>query len=149
MYSVDISNINELQKISKHLALKLSPPQIVLLEGPLGVGKTQIICFLLESLGISRKDISSPTFSLVNIYKNLKGNEVYHLDLLRLKSQDELESIGFWDIFGKPSFIFVEWWNILKEENLPADWNKLFITMQFKSTNQRTLSYRLVCKGNS
>lgn len=142
MRSVDISCINKLQAVSKHLALELSPPQIVLLEGPLGVGKTQMVCFLLESLGINRKDIRSPTFSLVNVYKNLKGNEIYHLDLFRLKNQDELESVGFWDIFRKSSLVFVEWWNILKEENLPADWKKLFITMQFKDANRRTLNYR-------
>lgn len=143
MHSVDISCINKLQTVSKHLALNLSPPQIVLLEGALGAGKTQMVCFLLEALGINRKDIRSPTFSLVNVYKNLKGNEIYHVDLFRLKNQDELESIGFWDIFRKPSLVFVEWWNILKEENLPADWKKLFITMQFKGANRRALSYRL------
>ena len=142
MYSVDVSNINELQKITSHLALKLSAPQIVLLEGSLGVGKTQMICFMAESLGVNRKDIHSPTFSLVNVYRNVKGDEVYHLDLLRLKSQDELESIGFWDIFRKPCLVFVEWWGIVKEEDLPADWNKLFIVLQFRGVSQRILNYR-------
>lgn len=144
MYSVDISDISELQKISKHLTLKLSPPQVVLFQGSLGVGKTQMICFMMESLGVRRKDISSPTFSLVNVYRNLRGDEIYHLDLLRLKNQDELESIGFWDIFRKPSLVFIEWWNILTEENLPAGWKKLFIILKFMNTNRRVLNYRFV-----
>lgn len=142
MKSVDISNINELQKISKYLALKLTSPQIILFQGPLGVGKTQMICFMAEALGIDRKDISSPAFSLINVYRNLKEDKVYHLDLFRLKSLNDLESTGFWDIFQSPSIVFIEWGNILKEDSLPVRWKKLFIELSFTGTSSRNLNYR-------
>ena len=141
MKTVDVTDIKKLKELSSRLVNTFSSSQIVLFQGPLGVGKTQMICFMAEGLGVSRKSISSPAFSLINTYKNSKGDDIYHLDLFRLNNQNELESIGFWDIFSNPSIVFIEWGNILRAEELPSRWSKLFIFLEFKEKNQRVLKY--------
>lgn len=143
MKTVDVTDIENLKELSGYLVQKLSSSQIVLLEGPLGAGKTQMICFMAECLGVNRENISSPAFSLMNVYSDSKGNDIYHLDLFRLKNSEELESIGFWDIFSNPCTVFIEWWgNLLKKEELPYEWKKLFISLQFERKDRRLLSYR-------
>ena len=116
----------------------------MLLDGPLGAGKTQLVCFMAESLGARREDIRSPAFSLINVYENPKGNDIYHVDLFRLKNLEELESTGFWDIFSNPCTVFIEWGSLLKKEELPPKWKKLFISFQFKDKEQRILSYQFI-----
>ena len=142
MKTVDVTDIKKLKELSVELVKQFSSSQVVLLQGPLGAGKTQMICLMVEELGVSRRDISSPAFSLINVYKNREGKEIYHLDLFRLENQDELESIGFWDIFSNPGIVFIEWGNRMKAEDLPADWSKLFISLEFAEKNQRILKYK-------
>ena len=141
MKTVDITDIKKLKQLSLHLADLLAPAHIVLLEGPLGAGKTQMIRFMVEALGVKEQGISSPAFSLINVYKNSKDRDIYHLDLFRLNTPEELESTGFWDIFSSPSIVFIEWADKLQKKELPFDWKKLSLKFQFTDKNQRLLSY--------
>ena len=141
MKTVDITDIKKLKQLAFQFANQMAPPYIVLLEGPLGAGKTQTIRFMTEALGVQEKDISSPAFSLINVYTNPKGWDIYHLDLFRLNTPEDLESTGFWDIFANPAIVFIEWADKLQKKELPFDWKKLFLKFQFKNTNQRLLSY--------
>ena len=108
--------------------------QVVLLCGALGVGKTTLVGFLLESLGHSAL---SPAFEVCHTYP---GNPVvHHLDLYRLKNDEDLESTGFWDIFqrdlNQKCWILIEWADRLKWDFLPPGWH--YICVQFKfSLNQ-------------
>ena len=142
MQTVDVTDIKKLKELSEDLVQKFSSSQIVLLQGPLGAGKTQMISFMAESLGVNRETISSPAFSLINVYKSSKGDEIYHLDLFRLKNLDELESTGFWDVFSNPCTVFIEWAEMLKTKELPLKWSKLFIFFEFTKGKRRILKYR-------
>lgn len=106
---------------------------IMLLHGPMGVGKTQFTKFLLEALGSN--ETVSPSFALHNSYETAHGI-VDHLDLYRLESADDLESIGFWDLFDADrGFVILEWSERLKEFGLdfalPRIWKKLNVTLAF------------------
>lgn len=105
--------------------------KLLLLEGPMGVGKTQFVIFLLGALG---GDVpTSPSFALHNSYKTTSGFSVEHLDLFRLESADDLESTGFWDLFTQnaSSVIVIEWSERLKDfgvrDQLPMSWSKIQI----------------------
>ena len=74
-----------------------SDRQIILLQGPLGVGKTFWVQAVIQALGGS--GVSSPSFSVIQSYKVQKRQNVYHVDLYRLQGDDDLESTGFWDLF--------------------------------------------------
>lgn len=82
-------------------------PQLVLLQGDLGAGKTTLTREFCRQLGCS-DEATSPTFSLINVYR---GSEklVYHIDLYRLKDIDEAFGIGIEDYIYSDNWCFVEW----------------------------------------
>ena len=130
METKKIQNLKELKKICFNLAKDLQTPQLVLLEGPLAAGKSQVVQYMAEALGFSKEEICSPTFSLINVYKKQNKETIYHVDLYRLKTEAEIENISFWDIFYSPGKVFIEWPELVKDK-LPPLWNKLFIQMDF------------------
>ena len=138
----DISSLKDLKSLARDFVRGISPPQIVLLHGPLGVGKSQMVRFMGEALGVPEKDIQSPAFSLINIYESPLG-PVSHVDLFRLKGREDLESTGFWDLFVDSAVIFIEWAELLQEE-LPSHWKKLYLFFEFSGKDQRILRWEKV-----
>lgn len=87
---------------------------ILLLKGNLGAGKTTFSQFLLKNLG-SQDEVSSPTYAIVNEYDTPKGN-VFHFDLYRMKSADEVEDIGIHEYLDNSFLCIIEWPEIYEEE---------------------------------
>tara|TARA_B100001057_G_scaffold77353_1_gene72231 strand:- start:3722 stop:4141 length:420 start_codon:yes stop_codon:yes gene_type:complete len=85
--------------------------KIVLFQGDLGSGKTTLIKLLCSDLGIN-ENVSSPTFPILNIYKNEK-TIVYHADLYRLNDVNDLNEVGFFDIINSDDWVFIEWPDIV------------------------------------
>jgi tRNA threonylcarbamoyladenosine biosynthesis protein TsaE len=102
----------ETAAIGETLAGCLRDGDVVLLHGDLGAGKTTLAKGLASALGI-QDVVSSPSFSLINEYETGSANAVtrlYHLDLYRLRSEDDLASIGFEDFMAPADGIsLVEW----------------------------------------
>lgn len=98
--------LSEIQRVAE--ALLEYPQKIFVFDAPMGAGKTTLISALCQQLGIA-ENISSPTFSLVNVYEN-KAFRVYHYDLYRLKNSEELLDIGFEDYLADhQAYHFIEW----------------------------------------
>lgn len=93
--------------LGARLAQTLRPGCTVFLKGELGVGKTTLVRGLLRALGHAGA-VKSPTFTLVEPYE-LNGWRIYHLDLYRLASPDELEYLGVRDYFDGQGVCLVEW----------------------------------------
>ena len=115
----------------------LSSQTVVLLEGPLGSGKSEWVRLCLKSLGYKHSAVS-PSFSLLVFYEIGEKN-IYHIDLYRVKSEEDLEAIDFFDLFRKPGLIFIEWADRLNDELLPADWLKVRLRFSWKN-KKRTLA---------
>jgi tRNA threonylcarbamoyladenosine biosynthesis protein TsaE len=81
---------------------------VVAFEGEMGAGKTTLIRALAATLGIA-DDVSSPTFALVNEYRDGHGKPVYHFDFYRIDSIDEAERIGASEYFDSGYLCLVEW----------------------------------------
>src|SRR5271156_5115792 len=91
------------------LAADLSPPRVVLLRGDLGAGKTTLVKGIAEGFSAANADdLTSPTFSLVHEYR---GPQVilYHIDLYRIDTERELETIGLDDLLAPNCILLIEW----------------------------------------
>lgn len=90
-------NINDTEKFAKELTDKLLPGDIICLVGDLSAGKTTLSKYIIKAFGVNN-EVVSPTFNYVkeyNIKNNKKFNRIYHFDVYRIKSTDELLEIGF------------------------------------------------------
>ena len=97
-----------------NFAKKITPLlkyKLVFLEGELGSGKTTLIKQFCKELGF-KNQVTSPTFPLLNIYKNNEKN-IYHADLYRLKNIDEINELGFYEMMESDNWFFVEWPELL------------------------------------
>jgi tRNA threonylcarbamoyladenosine biosynthesis protein TsaE len=77
-------------------------------EGEMGAGKTTFIKEVAKVLGVTEL-VSSPTFSLVNEYRGIGNQPIYHFDLYRLNNLDEARDIGLVDYYYSGKFCLVEW----------------------------------------
>ncbi len=95
-------------ELGRELAQRVRPPQLILLVGDLGSGKTALAKGLIEGLGVARsEDVLSPTFSLIHEYE---GNpKVYHIDLYRLDQLTELETLGLDELWTENAVVLIEW----------------------------------------
>ena len=102
---------HETRQIARQFAASLHPGEIVSLSGLLGAGKTVFMRGVAEYFNCAEQ-LSSPTFSLFNIYHgSLDGEELmlHHFDLYRIDSLRELEGIGFDEYLASGYLSFVEW----------------------------------------
>ena len=91
------------------LGVLLSPPKIVLLRGELGAGKTTLVKGIAEAFqAASEDDVTSPTFTLVHEYCGPNAN-LYHIDLYRVDTPRQLETLGLDDLIAKDSILLIEW----------------------------------------
>ena len=91
------------------LAPLLVPPKLVLLRGDLGAGKTTLVKGIASAFrAAAEDDVTSPTFTLVHEYRGPKTN-LYHVDLYRIDTLRELETLGLDDLRSDNSVLLIEW----------------------------------------
>ncbi len=99
---------DETVELGRTLAKEIQPPQLVLLIGDLGAGKTTLTKGLISGLGAgSMEEVLSPTFSLIHEYEG--PPKVYHIDLYRLDRVPELETLGLDDLWDQNAIVLIEW----------------------------------------
>jgi tRNA threonylcarbamoyladenosine biosynthesis protein TsaE len=93
----------------RKLAADLNPPLLILLRGDLGAGKTTLVKGIAEGFeASSADDVTSPTFTLVHQYRGPRA-ALYHIDLYRVDTERELETLGLDDLMGPDSILLIEW----------------------------------------
>lgn len=95
--------------LGRKLVSLLAPPKLVLLRGSLGAGKTTLAKGIAEGLqAASEQDVTSPTFTLVHEYRG-PSVTLYHIDLYRVDTPRQLETLGLDDLMGENNLLLVEW----------------------------------------
>lgn len=133
----------ELRQWVSAQASMLQRPCVVLLNGNVGAGKTQVVRWFCEALGAV--DVASPTFAIHHEY-NAPAGKIDHVDLYRVTSDSDLEASGFWDLLSSPqALLFVEWSARLPEDVWPPTWMALSIDLQKDSESDaaRVLNWRV------
>jgi len=104
----EIIDEDELKAIAQKILDSFPDNRIFSLHGDLGAGKTTLVRFLCEQLEVVDR-VVSPTFSLVNEYQNKKGEHIYHIDLYRIQTDQELYDLGIEEYLYGGSYCMIEW----------------------------------------
>ncbi len=129
--SLEISAVQDWDKVISVLSkMEFS---CLLLQGDLGSGKTTFVKHLVKALG-SEDSVTSPTFSLVNIYE-APHIKIVHMDLYRLESYEELFNAGIEEYLSSDAFCIIEWPEILLKSSEIA--NAVLLTIQVSDDGRR------------
>lgn len=125
----------ETERIAAELSKKLSGGEVIAFNGGLGMGKTAFVRGLARALGF-KGEVSSPTFALMNEY--IGGRlAVYHFDMYRIESWDDLYSTGYFEYCEAGGVLAVEWSENI-EAALPRD--AIYVTFERKGENGRVIT---------
>jgi tRNA threonylcarbamoyladenosine biosynthesis protein TsaE len=105
--TVTTQSEEETAAVGRELAATVSAGDVLLLFGDLGAGKTAFVRGLAEGLGVSRDDVSSPTFTLIQEYRGGRLT-LFHVDLYRLEESREIEELGL-DEIAEDGVLAIEW----------------------------------------
>lgn len=127
----------ETRQAGVRLAEELQAGDVILLEGPLGAGKSELARGVALGLGV-RETVTSPSFTILNVYTSGRL-PLYHFDWYRLESAEELYELGMEEYLGGDGVALVEWPGKCPEA-LPADFAMIDITPEGES--ERVLQVR-------
>lgn len=142
MKTVQLTSYNECEtkNLARKIASKLNIGDIIVLSGELGSGKTKFTEGFLSYFGLEN-EISSPTFTIVNEYKNNKIT-IFHFDVYRLEDIDEFYAIGGDEYFNS-GICIIEWGELIKEA-LPQDYIEIVFKKDSSNDDIRHLNINLI-----
>ena len=107
------------ERLGQVLGKLLQSGDVVCFTGDLGAGKTHCCRAIAMSLGVPAGDVTSPTFTLMNVYQG--DVEIRHFDFYRLQREEELADIGFDEYCGGDGITLIEWAELFPE-SLPEEY---------------------------
>lgn len=136
MKTILIRKEAELDRVVDALLPLLAKEHIVCFNGEMGAGKTTLIKVICERLGV-QDSMSSPTFSIVNEYRNADDDPIYHFDFYRIERLQEALDIGVDEYFYSGDVCLIEWPEMIKEL-IPE--NHLEISIKLVGDNGREIT---------
>ena len=113
VHEFQTSSAEETIRAGREIARLLTPPKFIILRGDLGSGKTTLVKGVAEALDAADADeVTSPTFTLIHEYEGTRNNQpvkLYHIDLYRIESERQLETLGLDEVCGLDCITLVEW----------------------------------------
>ena len=127
------SSESDLVPAAREMLAAFPEARVFALYGSMGAGKTTFIKAICSVLGVA-DIVQSPTFSIVNEYKTVAGDSIYHFDFYRIRKTEEAFDIGYEDYLYSGTYCFMEWPEMI-ETLLPVDTVRIRITGE----NQRLI----------
>lgn len=137
MTEIIINGTDDLPRAARVFLDHIARHRIVAFYGTMGAGKTTFITALCRILGV-QDIVNSPTFTLVNEYRDGAGDPVYHFDFYRIGRLSEALDIGLYEYLDSGALCLIEWPEMI-EELLPDDTLKVQILVEDAET--RTLLF--------
>lgn len=137
MKTITISSLQELELAASRFLEMTGEYRVLAFSGELGAGKTTFIQALCRRLGV-KTEVNSPTFSLVNEYFTEEGESIFHLDLYRIESLEELYDLGYEEYLYSGSLCMIEWPEKARSL-IPAD--ALWIQIDIGENGTRILQF--------
>lgn len=134
-------NEKETFNLGKHFAKRLKSGDIVAIYGDLGAGKTEFVKGICDYFDVD-DIVTSPTFTIMNHYSSAKTDKhvsIYHIDLYRLKSDKEIEDIGFDECLTSKDCIKIIEWAEKANGMLPSKRFNIHIYQNEQSDNYRSI----------
>jgi tRNA threonylcarbamoyladenosine biosynthesis protein TsaE len=122
------------EKFLRHFREK----RIFAFYGSMGAGKTTIIKAICKAMG-AIDIVSSPTFTLVNEYRTINGETIYHIDFYRIKKQEEVFDFGIEEYLSGDAWCFMEWPEMI-EDILPQETISIRVTVGEKEERRLLIS---------
>ena len=138
-YEVVVANEAETAALAAQVAACLPRRIVVALEGTLGAGKTRFVQGLAQAVGVDRRAVSSPTFTLVHEYD--APTPIYHFDAYRIRDDEEFLALGVEEYFQRPGWSLVEWASRV-DRSLPDERLEIVIEPQGETARRFTFSAR-------
>ena len=117
---IDISSEETTRELAKNFSNYLKGGEIIFLYGEMGVGKTTFVKYLINQLLVKKnlqtKEVTSPTFNLLNEYE-IDNLIIKHYDLFRLKNESEIKNLDLFDQ-NKNTITLIEWPELIEKENV-------------------------------
>jgi tRNA threonylcarbamoyladenosine biosynthesis protein TsaE len=133
---ITTNSAEETIAFGRTLAELLAPPKLVLLRGDLGAGKTTLVKGIAAAFeAAAEEDVTSPTFTLVHEYRGPRAN-LYHIDLYRVDTQRELETLALDDLRSEDSILLIEWGEKFPRLQRERD---VEISLERRSENERRI----------
>ena len=134
MKEIIVNGTGDLDRAARVFLEKSAGSRIVAFYGQMGAGKTTFITALCRAMGV--KDVvTSPTFTIVNEYRDGKGDPVYHFDFYRINRLSEAMDIGLFEYFDSGFPCFMEWPE-KNQELLPEETLKVQILTDDENTRR-------------
>ncbi|HIG73239.1 MAG TPA: tRNA (adenosine(37)-N6)-threonylcarbamoyltransferase complex ATPase subunit type 1 TsaE [Bacteroidetes bacterium] len=129
------ASVAETIHLGEQIAARLQPGDVVALTGDLGAGKTHLAKGLVRGLGGDPEAVTSPTFVLVT--EHATDPPVRHLDLYRLETEHELDSIGLDELLNDPEHVTLVEWPERARDRFPA--HTLVLRLSHEGGDQRRI----------
>ena len=133
-------SVENLFSVAESIISEFGNERIIAFEGKMGAGKTTLIKAFCQVLGVEDV-VSSPTFSLVNVYNDKDGRNVFHFDFYRIKKLEEVYDIGYEEYFYSGDYCLIEWPEMVRQI-MPESY--VLVTIEIDDSENRVINCKLV-----
>lgn len=122
---IKIEELSHIHSAAREFVGMMGDHKVFAFYGSMGAGKTTFIKAVCEELGVT-ESVASPTFAIINEYKDRYGESIYHFDFYRINKLEEVYDFGYEDYLYSGSLCFIEWPELV-EQVLPPGTVKISI----------------------
>ena len=138
-HEIHIKGVEGLEKAAREFLQVIEGHTLVAFYAPMGAGKTTFITAVCKALGVQEDAVSSPTFAIVNEYRDGRGESIFHFDFYRIEEPAEALDIGLYDYLDSGCLCLMEWPENI-EGLLPEETLKVTITVNPDQSRTLTVS---------